>query len=236
MAKVYNQNLIKKLKILVVAPHADDEILGCGGSILRHLTYGDIVNVIICTNANKGYPEKFTKKIIQNIRIEAKKAHKVLGSINTIFLDFPAPNLDIFPESQISDTLSTYFSKIKPDILYIPSNADLHNDHKKIHQACIVASRTRNNLNINKILSYEVLSETDLNFSSKSLSFTPNYFVDISNFIELKIKAMKCYKSQLQIYPNSRTIECINALSIYRGAGVGLNNAEAFMVNRIINE
>ena len=206
MVKVLNQSLNKKQNILVVAPHADDEVLGCGGTISKHIKYGDVVTIVICTNAHKGNPKKFTKKFIKNIRIEAKKAHKVLGKLNTIFLDFPAPNLDIFPESEIADTLSTYISRIKPDLLYIPFNGDLHNDHKKIHQACIVASRTRNNVKINKILSYEVLSETDLNFSSKTSSFIPNYFEDISGFIQIKIKAMKCYKSQLQIHPNSRSL------------------------------
>ena len=236
MVKVLNQSLNKASNVLVVAPHADDEILGCGGTISKHIKDRDNVNIIICTNANKGDSKTFSKKYIKDLRNEALNAHKIIGKMNTIFLEFPAPNLDIFPVSKISDKLSKFFLKIQPDILYIPFENDLHADHQKIHNACIVASRVKNNIKIKKILSYEVLSETDLNYSNNSSSFSPNYFVNISKFIDIKLKAMKCYKSQLQKYPNSRSLKSIEALSIYRGAGVCYKNAEAFMVNRYINE
>ena len=235
MVKVSNQYSNKK-NIVVVAPHADDEILGCGGTIAKHIKFGHQVHIIICTNANKGNPEMFKQKDINIIRKEAIRSHKVLGKINTIFLDFPAPNLDIFPASQIADKLFEYFIKIKPHILYIPFFGDLHNDHKTIHHASMIAAREKEKLSIKKILSYEVLSETDVNLSSDNFAFCPNYFVNITNYINLKIKSMNCYKSQLKKYPNSRSIETIKALSIYRGAGVGFKNAEAFVVNKIIDE
>ena len=235
MVKVSNQYLNNK-NIVIVAPHADDEILGCGGTIAKHIKFGHQVFIIICTNANKGNPKMFKKRDINIIRKEAIKSHNVLGKINTIFLDFPAPNLDIFPTSQIADTLFKFFTKIKPHTLYIPFFGDLHLDHKIIHNASIIAAREKDKFSIKKILSYEVLSETDINLSSENFSFCPNYFVDITDFIDLKIKSMKSYKSQLKKYPNSRSIETIKALSIYRGAGVGFKNAEAFVVNKIIDE
>tara|TARA_B100000927_G_C16451270_1_gene463928 strand:+ start:535 stop:1221 length:687 start_codon:yes stop_codon:yes gene_type:complete len=223
-------------QILVISPHADDEILGCGGTIAKHLSENDIVTIVICTNGNIGAPEIFSKKYINDLRKEALLSHKKLGSIKTIFLDFPAPKLDTYPSYKIADKLSLIIKKIKPNIIYLPFPGDLHNDHRCIHNAGLVASRTNKNNFIEKILLYEVLSETECSSIVSHLPFKPNFFVDISKFLSKKLKAMKEYQSQLKKYPNSRSLETIESLSKFRGSSVNLKNAEAFMIERIIKK
>jgi len=227
---------MSKKNIIVIAPHADDEIIGCGGTIAKHIYNKDIVTIIICTNANIGAPEIFSKKYIQNVRKEALLSHKVLGKLNTIFLDFPAPILDIFPKYLISNKISEIFKKIKPEIVYIPFPGDLHHDHKSIYYASLVSCRTTHSSYINQVLSYEVLSETECSSNLDNINFKPNLFIDVNKFMNKKINAMKKYKSQLKKYPNSRSIEAIQSLAISRGTSVNLKKAEAFCVERILQK
>ena len=216
MAKPYKKNII------IIAPHADDEIIGCGGAIAKHIAEKDSVKIIICTNANIGAPKKYTKKYIDNVRNEALAAHKVLGKIETFFLDFPAPLLDTYPNYLIADKLTSILKKNKPHIVYIPFVGDLHNDHKMIYDACLVACRTSNTFSIEKVLSYEVLSETECSSTLNNIHFKPNFFVDISKFIKIKINAFKKYKSQIKNFPDSRSIKGIESSSIYRGSTLNL--------------
>src|SRR5690554_4089477 len=117
-------------KVIVVAPHADDEIIGCGATIAKHIFDGDEVIVIIATNASKGAPELFSEQDVKVTRNEAKNAHKVLGIKETYFLDFPAPALNAFPEFKISLELSKIFQKFSATHLYLPHPGDIHQDHK----------------------------------------------------------------------------------------------------------
>jgi LmbE family N-acetylglucosaminyl deacetylase len=220
-------------RVLVIAPHADDEILGCGASIAKHVRKGDEVRVIIATNAHIGDPELFTEKGILNVRSQAKEAHAFLGIKETVFCDFPAPALNAFPEYKISLAFSEIFKNVRPTILYIPHHGDIHQDHKAIHRAALVSARPQGENKILSILSYETLSETEWTPMHEK-TFVPNCFVDVSDIFDMKLKAFLFYKSQVRQYPHSRSTEALEALAKYRGATIGVERAEAFVIERQI--
>jgi LmbE family N-acetylglucosaminyl deacetylase len=221
-------------KILVIAPHADDEVLGCGATIAKLASLGNEIHILVATNAHIGAPEIASAKGIERVRNEALEAHKILGVKETHFEDFPAPALNAYPEFKISVAIAKLLEKIKPDILFLPHPGDLHQDHKAIYRAALVAARPQGNYSIKEIYCYETLSETEWAPYQGDNFFKPNYFIDVTNFIEKKLEAMKCFNSQLKVFPHSRSIETIMALSTLRGNTVGVKNAESFEVERII--
>lgn len=220
-------------KVIVVAPHADDEIIGCGATIAKHIQVGDEVTVIIATNASIGAPEFFSLDQIKNIRSEAIAAHQFLGVKETLFLDFPAPALNAFPEFKISIEISKIFQSIKPNYLYLPHPGDIHQDHKAIYRASLVAARPQGDHKISNIFCYETLSETEWT-PMQEKAFIPNHFVDVTNVFSKKIEAMKFFDSQIKEFPHSRSVKAFEALAMYRGSTVGVERAEAFIVERQI--
>ena len=223
-----------KKKILILSPHADDEILGCGGFISKYSKQNFHVNVLILTNANKGAPEIYSPKEIKKIRDEAKIANNYIGTKKLFFENLPALNLNNYPIYKISDIINKYIVNINPEIVLIPSVNDIHDDHKIIFQAAKVAMRPNKKSNLNKILSYEVLSETEWNENEKS--FNPNYFVSLEKSdINNKVKAFLKYKSQVKKFPHPRSKESILNLSKVRGSQVFMKYAEAFKVEKILD-
>jgi len=221
-------------KVLVIAPHADDEILGCGATIAKHIANGDEVFVLITTNAHYGYPERYSKEDIQKVRNEALSAHKFLGIKRTYFTDFPAPKLDTFSSSEITDAFLPIFNEIKPDILYIPHGGDLHLDHTVIYRASLVAARPIQEYSIMGIYVYETLSETNWSPLQGDQFFKPNLYINVTDYFEKKLKSMSFFTTQIKKFPNSRSLEALEALAKYRGSTVGVFYAEAFMIEREI--
>tara|TARA_B100000941_G_scaffold209510_1_gene153325 strand:+ start:462 stop:1136 length:675 start_codon:yes stop_codon:yes gene_type:complete len=223
-----------KKKILILSPHADDEILGCGGIISRYSRNGHSVYVLILTNANVGAPEIYSKKDIFLIRNEAKRANKFLGTKKLFFENLPALNLKSYPTYKISNIIKKYIKKINPETVFIPSSNDIHDDHKIIFLAAKVALRTNNKTNLKKVLSYEVLSETEWNEDNKP--FSPNYFFKLKKTdIIKKIRAFLKYKSQVKKFPHPRSEDGILSLSKVRGSQVFMDYAEAFKVEKILD-
>ena len=223
-----------KKKILILSPHADDEILGCGGIISKYSKEGHSINVLILTNANKGAPEIYSEKKINHIREESKLANVFIGTKKIFFENLPALNLNQYPIYKISNIIEKYISNIKPEVIFIPSINDIHEDHKIIFKAAKVATRMNKKSNLKKILSYEVLSETEWNENEQS--FNPNYFVKLSKSdIDNKIKAFLKYKSQVKKFPHPRSKETILNLSRIRGSQAFMEYAEAFKVEKILD-
>jgi len=217
--------------ILVIAPHPDDEVLGCGGIIKRFSLKGDRIFVLIVT---RGKPEIYSEERINNVREEALKAHEILGVTETRFLNFPAPDLDLIPIAEISVAISKVIIEFKIDTLYIPHHGDIHHDHKAVFNASLVASRPVNNNGVKRIYSYETLSETEWAAPFCNDTFIPTHFINITETFAFKLEAMKCYESQLREFPNPRSLKSVEALSAFRGSTVGFSHAEAFMTIRII--
>ena len=223
--------------ILVVAPHADDEVLGCGASIAKHVRLGDRVYVAVMTNAAIGAPELFSVQSIETIRSEAAKAHNTLGVEETRFYDFPAPQLEQYPQYKIASALSFLIKEKSIDTMYIPHKGDLHLDHGVIYNTCLVAARPLPGQTVRHIYAYETLSETEWGHPTTDAVFIPRYFNSLSQAdFTAKIKAMSSFASQLKEFPNTRSIKAIEHLAALRGAYVGTELAESFDIIRSIND
>lgn len=221
-------------KILILSPHADDEILGCGGFISKYSRLNYNITVIILTNASLGAPDIYSSKEIEKIRKEAISSNNLIGTKKLFFENLPALNLSSFPIYKITNILDKYILKIDPEIVLIPSPNDIHEDHKIIFKAAKVSIRPNKKRSLKKVLSYEVLSETEWNENEKS--FSPNYFVELKKSdLNKKINAFLKYKSQIKKFPHPRSKEAIKYLSRIRGSQVHMEYAEAFKVEKIFD-
>ena len=220
-------------RVLVIAPHPDDEVLGAGGAICHHVACGDEVHVLIVTQGNL---EVFDRESVGQVREEAQQAHAVLGVHTTHWGDFPAPGLDTVPHYRLVAFIRQVLDKVQPAIIYLPHGGDVHMDHHHVYRATLAASRPANGLSVRRLLCYETLSETEWGPPVRSDIFIPTVFVNISDYLEIKKQAMACYRSQLRNYPHPRSLESITALAQVRGSTVGLSAAEAFMLVREIVE
>lgn len=223
--------------ILVIAPHPDDEILGCGATMAKKIKQGNNVYVLVMTNGYIGAPELFSKESVDSIRLEAQKAHDMLGVKKTLFLDFPAPQLDQHPSYLMSIEIHKILKEYSIDTVYIPHRGDIHKDHKMVFDSALVATRPKGNYSVKKILAYETLSETEWGNPIASDMFIPNFFERIDDIdFQKKLKALSFFKSQIESFPASRSLEAVEALAKFRGASISSLKAEAFMVVRIISK
>lgn len=212
-------------KILVIAPHPDDEVLGCGGTIAK---FSKINEVFLCV-VTKAYSPEWSRRFIRNRQQEIEKVNKILSIKKTFFLDFPTVKLNTIPQKEINEAISKIIKEVKPDTIFIPHKGDVNSDHRIVFESSLVAVRP-NKQKINKVLSYETLSSTE--WGQAIDTFIPNIYVDISKTFDKKIKAMKVYKSELKKAPHPRSLEIIEALAKKRGSEIQAKYAEAFMLIR----
>jgi LmbE family N-acetylglucosaminyl deacetylase len=215
--------------VLVVAPHPDDEVLGCGGVIARHVDRGDVVYAVI---VSKGDVDFFAPEFVEQARAEAAAAARLLGTRKLFFLDFPAPLLDQVPTAKMAAAIREVIQQVRADIVYLPHQGDIHEDHKAVYRATLVASRPNSFFYPQRLLSYEVPSETEWGAPLSTSIFAPTLFVNTTEYLNKKLAAMSCYKSQLPPDPEARSLFSINALAQVRGATIGVRAAEAFMIVR----
>ena len=218
--------------ILIVVAHADDESLGCGGTIARHVDEGDNVAIIFMTNGVSSRIE-IDSGDIESRQSTMMLAMKNLGVNNITCFDFPDNKMDSVPLLDVTKSIENIIDTFQPTIVYTHFAHDLNIDHRITHQAVMTACRPQKQSSISKIFSFEVLSSTEWNSPSVE-SFSPQYFVDINKYWDKKLQALNCYKEELRVFPHSRSIECIEALAIYRGCTNGMKKAEAFHIERII--
>jgi len=219
------------MKVLVIAPHPDDEILGCGGTIAKRAAEDHDVYVCIVT---KGYKPLFSPSLIARGRREDMEAGELLGVRNTIFLNFPASLLDTVPAHELNDSLANLVQNIQPDEVYIPHRGDIHTDHQIVADAAMVAVRPKYDHVVKRVYAYETVSETGWNIPAQHNEFIPNVYEDITESIDAKMEAMRIFKSQLEPYPKARSLNAIGSLAGYRGSTIGVPYAEAFMLVREI--
>jgi LmbE family N-acetylglucosaminyl deacetylase len=217
------------MNILVIAPHPDDEVLGCGGTIGRFSCEGNKVTLCIVT---KPYTPDWSIEYIEKKTVEIEKSNKKLGISKTIFLGFPTIKLDTIPQKELNDALLKVINETTPVIVFIPHNGDVNKDHRIVHEAALVATRPIQSTVVKKILAYETLSETEWGHSIAP--FRPGVYIDITGFIEMKKDAMRLFETELRDAPHPRSIDLISALAMKRGSEIGVNYAEAFMLIREI--
>jgi LmbE family N-acetylglucosaminyl deacetylase len=219
------------MRKLVLAPHADDEVLGVGGGMARWASEGHEVGVVIVT---RGFPPLYAESDETQVRIEARAAHTRLGVALTWFLDLPAAGLDTVPQSLLNGKVGDVVRQWAPDELYVPFPGDLHRDHQLVFGAGLVAARPGHGPFPRALLAYETLSETNWNAPFLTPGFTPTCYVDISLHLDAKLEAMACYRSQLSPAPHERSLEALRALATMRGATVDLPAAEALVSIRTL--
>ena len=211
-------------KILVIAPHPDDETLGCGGTLLRHNFYNDEVNCIFVTNLKKN-SKNFEKR-----KQEIKLIKKNYNFKNLIQGNFITSKLYSYDKTKIINFFSKIVLKIKPDLLYVPFREDAHSDHRIVYEGISPLFKSFRYPFIKEIRVYETLSETNFKNSINKNLFEPNLYINISKYFKNKVEIMKIYKSEIGLHPFPRSKKSLEALAILRGSYSGHKYAEAFRV------
>ena len=175
------------------------------------------------------------KKDLLNHNKKCQLASKIVGANSLDMLKLPDNRMDTLPFLDIVKEIEKKILKYKPDLILTHHANDLNIDHQLTHKAVITASRPQPNSTVKKILTFEVLSSTGWTDPSKSNTFNPNYFVDITKYIKKKIEALNVYKTEMRPFPHARSIKAVKSLSKYRGSSVGIEEAEAFMLVREIS-
>lgn len=218
------------MNVLVIAPHPDDEVLGCGGVMKKLADAGHAVHAAIVT---KGWAPLFPDAQVEQVRNEARAAARVLGACELHFLDLPVTRLAHLPEHELNAAIEKLVDGVDPDWVFLPFRSDLHEDHKQIFDAAQIALRPlEHRARVERIYCYETLSETHWSAPGLEPPFTPQVYVDISQQLEAKLAAMRCYESQLRDAPHARCLQSIEALARFRGMTVNCHAAEAFVLVR----
>ena len=220
--------------ILIVVAHPDDEVLGCGGAIAKHCKNGDDVSILFLSDGVGSRDESnFDEKVLLRQK-DAKMACSELGVENLRFESFPDNRLDHTPVLDIVKIIENEISKYKPSLIYTHHSGDVNIDNRCVHNAVVTACRPQPGFSEKKLLFFETLSSTEWMPSRSMKTFIPNFFIDISEYLTIKQKAMSLYESELRVFPHPRSIKSIEHLASWRGSMIGVNAAEAFEVGRII--
>jgi LmbE family N-acetylglucosaminyl deacetylase len=222
-------------RILIVAAHPDDEVLGCGGTAARLVKEGNKVFSLILgegiTSRDDTRETKKNEDEIKALKEQAEKANKILGIEKTFLFDFPDNRFDTVQFLDIVKTIERIKKELKPEMILTHYGKDLNIDHQIVYKAVVTATRPLSSEIVKEIYSFEVLSSTEWNYP---LSFSPDTFFDISRTIDLKLKAMSQYRSELRGLPHPRSSEGIKLNASNWGMKVGLEYAEAFKSIRTI--
>ncbi len=221
-----------KNKILVVAAHPDDEILGIGGTILKHSKAGDDV---FCVIMGEGLAARrdATEDAIEKLHEQSRNAGDVLGFREIRFFDFPDNRMDSVDLLDVVKKIESLIDEFDPDIIYTHHGNDLNIDHQICFQAVMTAARPIGSRQIT-IYTFETLSSTE--WHDRKMQFMPNTYVDIADEIDGKIKAMKIYSDEIRAYPHPRSPEGIRIIAQFRGLESGLEFAEALRLVREIKK
>lgn len=209
-------------KVLVIASHMDDEILGCGGTINKHIEQGDEVSVLyICSKQSV----RFGNAILEERKAHARKVAELLQIKNIYFADLPLIMLDSIPQLDVVTAIEKVIFEVKPEILYCHPYEDINSDHRIVNQSAVVWCRPSKTPFLKKVYFYEIFSSNP--------NFAPNYYVDISEQIDKKLEALSLYTTEINV--QTRNIETTRAVAKYRGAEINVEYAEAFVLYRGID-
>ena len=222
--------------VLVIVAHPDDEILGCGGTLAWHVKNGDNVFVLFLAD---GEGSRHTAQYNVNNKYSAREkmannAADIIGIKETSFLRLPDNRMDSIPLLDIVQKIEPYIQQQSPNFIYTHHSGDLNIDHRMTHQAVMTACRPQPNFCVSSILCFEVPSSTEWQSPNSNTPFIPNWFVDISDTLKVKEEALKKYENELHSFPHARSWEAIKSLAKWRGASVGAEAAEAFVLTRHI--
>ncbi len=213
--------------VLIIAPHPDDETLGCGGTLMKYKEQGYKIYWLLCS---RFYRFGKTKESIRAKDEELSTVERLYGFEKRFELGYEAATLTYSDLGGLIGKISKIVNETKPEIILLPNRSDVHSDHQLIFKAGYSCTKNFNFPFIKKVLMYETISETEFAPSVGENYFLPNFFVDVSVFFDRKIKVMELYKSELMTSYYPRNISSIEALGRYRGSAIGIKYAEAYML------
>ena len=217
-----------KKRILVISPHPDDETIALGGSIAKFIDTGSEVHILTISGH---LPPLYDRDVYETTVKETKEAYKIMGVEEFKFLEIPATMVKDEPVHKLNGLISSNINEFNPEIVLIPF-PDRHIDHRVIFDSCMVATRpVGKGKQIEMIATYETLSETHWNAPYVEMNFIPNLVVDVSSYIEIKVSALECFKSQIS-KNGPRSTEAIRALAKFRGSQSGFEYGEALYIIR----
>lgn len=217
--------------VLVVAAHSDDEALGCAGTIIKHVANGDEVHLVFLTDGTSAR-QSGVYEITNRIDSSAVAA-KLMGVSSVTQFDFPDNAMDSVPLIQIVQAIETKVADLCPNVVYTHFHNDLNIDHTICNRAVLTACRPQPGCSVKTIMAFEVLSSTEW-VDPTSSAFTPNIFVNISDYMDAKLIVLDAYKAEMRPSPHSRSLQGIQHLAGHRGHSVGVKYAEAFILIRDI--
>ena len=218
--------------VIIISAHPDDETIGAGGTLIKHKQAGDNIFWIIVTNVleNQG----FSKDRINSRQNEISTVAKIFNFKETFKLDYPTATLTPNDLLTIIPKISSIFNQVKPEIVYCLNRSDAHSDHRITFDAIMACTKSFRYPFVKKVLMYECISETEFAPQLPENQFIPNYFVDISTFMNEKLAILDVFESEMGNHPFPRSKRNIQALATFRGATAGCEYAEAFQVVKII--
>ena len=222
------------MKTLVIAPHPDDELLGCGGTLLRRKSEGVTLGWVIITKISEDYG--WSTENVRERKNEIEQVRKKLGiQLEHLFqLGFATTRLDTFPMKDLITKVSEVFQSFQPEEVLLPHQGDVHSDHRITFEAVSACTKWFRYPSVKRVLAYETLSETEFSLDP-SQTFHPNVFVDISDYIEQKLELLRIYGSELREAPFPRSEKAVGALAQFRGCNSGFEYAEGFELLREIS-
>ncbi len=219
-----------KHTILAIAPHPDDETLGCGGTLLRHRAEGDDVHWLIVTAMapDQGFPPER----VEARRREVREVARAYGFAGTHELGLPTTRLDRVPRADLVEAVGAVLRRVVPDTVYLPFRHDAHSDHAAVFDAAAACVKGLRPPHVRRVYAYETLSETEFGLRPDGAGFRPNLFVDIGARLDEKVRILRLYAGEVATFPFPRSEECVRAQAMLRGSQAGCAAAEAFMVVR----
>jgi len=216
--------------VLVVAAHPDDEVLGCGGVVARHVGAGDTVNILLLAEGAIAREPANEPGAVAALQEAAAAAAHTLGASEPRFCGFPDNRLDSLPLLDVIKAIEDVVAEVAPKIVYTHPANDLNVDHRIVHQAAITACRPLPGSPVQAVYAFETVSSTE--WQATGEAFRPQRWIDIEPFLELKLRALDAYTVEMRPFPHARSREAVEALARVRGAAAGLRAAECFMVVR----
>lgn len=221
-------------KVIVISSHPDDEIIGAGGTLLKHKHKGDEIYWLIVTNVFES--QGFSKERVESRQKEIHEVANLVGVKKVFLLDYPTMSLSSSSLLKLVPDVSKVFSEVQPEIIYCLNRSDAHSDHRVTFDAVMACTKSFRYPYIKQVYMYECISETEFAPPLYEKAFIPNHFVDISDFFDKKVEILNIYESEMGEHPFPRSNKNIEALAIFRGATAGVKYAEAFQLIRSIDK
>ena len=225
------------MKVLVIAAHPDDEVLGCGATIAKHISCGDEVHVMIMAEGLTSRGDQSVTSNKEELSVLVRAAHKaneILGVASLSMYGLPDNRLDSMDRLDVIKLIEQKINKYKPECVYAHHAGDVNIDHRVIHDAVNTACRPVPGHSVRSLLYFEIASSTEWQIAGAAPAFLPTWFVDVSEFLGVKVEALHAYEMEMRDWPHPRSYQAVEYLAKWRGSTVGVEAAECFVLGRMI--